>query len=180
MKSFSMCICAMVAGVLLAGTVTAAETVSAGKIKSINADKKVFVMTDSADKDWTFKIGNNVVINHGGKEGLSDLKAGDPVYVMYDKGFMTWTARYILVTIGDTKNCELIHGTAKSYDGDKKQLIFTDADGKDQTFDMGDAKVRLNMKEGKMDDVKIGDHVLAIVDKVGNKVTLKSLMIQRK
>jgi len=180
MKSFSKWVSAMVASVLLAGTVTAAETVSAGKVKSINADKKEFVMTDSAGKDWTFKLGDKVVINHGGKIGHGDLKAGDPVYVMYNKGIMTWTARYILVQVGDTKNCELMYGAVKGYDVDKKQLAITDEDHKERTFGAGDAKVLLQNKDGKMDDVKIGDHVLAIVDKAGNKVTLKSLMIERK
>jgi Cu/Ag efflux protein CusF len=169
-----------VAVVLLAGTSGAADHVSAGKVKSINADKKTFVMTDSADKDWTFKLGDKVVINRGGKESQSDLKAGDPVNVMYSKGVLTWTAHYILVPEGDSKNCELIYGAVKSYDGDKKQLTFTDEDRKeDRTFDMGDAKVQLNTKPSKIDDVKIGDHFLAIVEKAGDKLILKSLIIER-
>jgi hypothetical protein len=169
----------MVAVVLLAGTSPAADTVSAGKVKSIHADKKEFVMTDSAGKDWTFKLGDKVVINRGGKESQSDLKVGDPVNVMYSKGVLTWTAHYILVQEGDTKNCELVYGTVKSYDGDKKQLAFTDEARKDRTFDLGDAKVQLNTKPGKIDDVKIGDHFLAIVEKAGDKLTLKSLIIER-
>jgi ribosomal 50S subunit-recycling heat shock protein len=185
MTSVLKWVSAMVASVLLAGTVTAAETVSAGKVKTINADKKEFVMTDSAGKDWTFKLGNKVVINRGGKESQSDLKVGDPVNVMYDKGVLTWTARYILVQEGDAKNEELMYGAVKSYDAKKKQLAFTDEDGKERTFEVGEAKVRLCQKDGKtedgkMDDAKIGDHALAIVEKAGNKVTLKSLMIERK
>jgi hypothetical protein len=179
MKSFSKWFGAMSVIVVLAGTAAAADVVSSGKIKSINADKKEFVLTDSANKDWTFKVGDKVVVNRGGKEGSSDLKAGDPVSVCYDKGLLAWTSHYILVQTGDNKKCELMHGSAKSYDGDKNQLIFTDADGKDLTFNTGDVTVRLNMKESKAADVKIGDHTLAIVEKDGDKVTLKSLMIQR-
>jgi len=170
----------MVAVVLLAGTSAAADTVSAGKVKTILADKKEFVMTDSAGKDWTFKLGDKVVINRGGKKSQSDLMVGDPVNVMYSKGLLTWTAQYSLVQEGNTKNCELLCGAVKSYDRDKKQLAFTDEDRKDRTIDMGDAKVHLNTNPGKIDDVKIGDHVLAIVEKAGDKLTLKSLMIERK
>jgi len=180
MKSLSKWVSATVAVVLLAGTSAAAETVSAGKVKSIHADKKEFVMTDSAGKDWTFKLGDKVVINRGGKESQSDLNVGDPVNVMYSKGVLAWTAQYILVQEGDAKNWELMYGTVKSYDSDKKQLAFTDEDRKDRTIDMGDAKVKLNTNPGKIDEVKIGDHVLAIVEKAGDKLTLKSLMIERK
>jgi hypothetical protein len=45
---------------------------------------------------------------------------------------------------------------------------------------MGDAKVSLNTKDAKVEDVKIGDTVLAIVETKGDKVTLKSVMIDRK
>lgn len=170
---------ATVAVVLLAGTSAAAETVAAGKVKEIHADKKEFVLTDSAGKDWKFKIGDKVVINRGGKESQSDLKAGDPVNVMYNKGVLTWTAHYILVQEGDTKNCELMSGAVKSYDGDKKQLAFTDEERKDRTLDLGDAKVRLNMNPSKAADIKIGDRVLAIVEKTGDSLALKALMIER-
>ena len=80
---------------------------------------------------------------------------------------MTWTAHYILVQEGDTKNCELVHGTVKSYDVDKKQVTFTDHRDKDWTFPMGDAKVRLNREDSKIEDIKIGDRALAIVEKDG-------------
>jgi hypothetical protein len=44
---------------------------------------------------------------------------------------------------------------------------------------MGDAKVRLNKADSKVENVKIGDHALAIVEKIGDKETLKCLMVQR-
>jgi Cu/Ag efflux protein CusF len=171
---------ALAATVLLAGTATAADAISAGKVKSINSDKKEFVLTDAAGKDSTFKLGDIVVINRGGNESQSDLKADDTVNVCYDKGLLTWTAHYILVQEGDTKTCELRRGTVKSYDVDNKQLTFTDAQGKDLSFAMSDAKVRLNKADSKIENVKIGDQALAIVDKVGDKESLKFLMLQRK
>jgi hypothetical protein len=170
----------LVATALFAGATMAAEAVSTGKVKSINADKKEFVLTDSANKDFTVKLGDAVVINRGGKETSSDLKAGDAVSVVYDKGVLTWTAEYILVQEGTNKNCDLVHGTIKSYDPSKKQLAFDGHGGKEWTFSMGDAKVRLNMQESKVDDVRIGDNAIAIVETNGDKATLKSLMVVRK
>ena len=92
MKNLLMLFGAMGAFVVMAGPAMAADAVSAGKIKAVNAEKKDFVLTDSEGKDWTIKLGDNVVINRGGKESQSDLNAGDPVNVCYDKGLLTWTA----------------------------------------------------------------------------------------
>lgn len=180
MMSFSKWIMTLAATVLLAGTASSADTISAGRVKAIHSDKQQFILTDAAGKDWTLKLGDNVVINRGGKESKSDLKADDVVNVCYDKGLLTWTAQYILVQEGDSKNCELRHGTIKSYDVDKKQLAFTDAQGTDLSFTMGNAKVRLNKEDSKVENVKIGDHALAIVEKSGDKETLRCLMVQRK
>jgi hypothetical protein len=43
-----------------------------------------------------------------------------------------------------------------------------------------DAKVRLNGEDSKIGDLKIGDKAIAIVEKIGEATTLKSLMIDRK
>ena len=48
---------------LLASTAAAADAVTSGKVKSIDADNKTFVLTDSADKDHTFHLGDKLVIN---------------------------------------------------------------------------------------------------------------------
>jgi len=180
MKSFSKWGCAVVALALLAGAVVAADSVSAGKVKSVNADNKTFVMTDAANKDFTFKIGDSLVINRGGKESKSDLKAGDPISVCYEPGVLTWTAHYILIQDGTGKNSKLVRGNVKSYDADTKQLAVTADNAKTLLFPIGDAAVRLNMKDSKIGDVRIGDHALLIVDMVGDKATLRSVMVDRK
>ena len=179
MKNFSKWFSALAAFVLLAGPAVAGHAIAAGKVKGIQADKKEFVLTDSAGKDWTFKLSDTVIINRAGKESQSDLKADDPVNVCYDKGLVTWTAHYILVQEGDAKNRELMHGAVKNYDADKEEVTFTDQ-AKDWTFPMGYAKVRLNGKDSKIRDIKIGDKALAIVEKIGEVTTLKCLMIERK
>jgi Cu/Ag efflux protein CusF len=180
MKNLLMWFSAMAAVVMLAGPAVAEDAISAGKVKGVNAEKKDFVLTDSAGKDWTIKLGDDVVINRGGKDSQSDLKAGDAVNVCYDKGILTWTAHYILVQEGNTKNCELVHGTLKNYDVDKKEVTFTDHREKDWTFPMGSATVRLNKHDSKIEDIKIGDRALGIVEKDGDTTTLKCLMFEHK
>ena len=105
-----------------------------------------------AGKDFTFKLGDNLVVNRAGKESKSDLKSGDAINVCYDKGIFTWTAHYILVQEGTAKNSELICGNVKSYDAAKKMLSFTNEDKKDSTYPMGNAMVRLNMADAKIDE----------------------------
>jgi Cu/Ag efflux protein CusF len=182
MKSFSKWASATVAIVVLAGAARADNfSVASGTVKSINADKKEFMLTDAATgKDETIKFGDPLVINRGGKDTASDLKVGDLVDVCHEKGFVTWPAHYILVKEGATKNSSLVRGSVKGYDADKKELTFTDEHGKDWNFPMSDAKVTLNNKEGKIKDVKIGDNGLAIVEKTGDKMSLKLLMAEQK
>ncbi len=178
MTCLTKCLSATLAIALLAST-AAADTVASGKVKSINADNKTFVLTESGDKDYTFNLGDNLVVNREGKEGKSDLKTGDAINVCYDKGVLTWTAHYILVQEGTSKNCELIRGNVKGYDADKKELTFTNEVKKDSTYSMGKAAVRLNMVDSKIENVKIGDHALLIVDTVEGKPTLQSVMVDR-
>jgi Cu/Ag efflux protein CusF len=180
MKVLTQSLCAMAAFVVLAGPAAASDAVAAGKVKGVDAEKKEFVLTDRDGKDWTFKLGDTVVINRGGKESQSDLKMGDPVNVCYDKGLLAWTTHYILVQEGDTKDCTLVSGTVKTYDADKKQLTLTDNQKKDWTFPATTAKVRLNKQDSKMENVKIGDPVLAIVEKTDDSTMVKCLMINRK
>src|ERR1043166_9572604 len=52
---------------LLASTAAAADTVASGKVKSIDAANKTFILTDAGDKDSTFKLGAHLVVNRAGK-----------------------------------------------------------------------------------------------------------------
>ena len=177
--SLSKWLSAPLAIALLASIAAAADTVVGGKVKSINADNKTFVLTDAADKDFTFKLGENLVVNREGKESKSDLKAGDAINICYDKGTFTWTAHYILVQDGTSKNSELIRGNVKGYDADRKELTFTNEAKKDSTYSMGKALVRLNMEDSAIENVKIGDHALLIVNTVEGNSTLRSVMVDR-
>ena len=164
---------------LLASTAAAADTVASGKVKSIDVDSKTFVLTDAAGKEHTFKLGDTVVVNREGKESKSGLKSGDALHICYDKGDSAWTAHYILVQEGASKNSELIRGKVKSYDADKQELTFTNQVNKDSTYSMGKATVRLNMEDAKIENVKIGDQALLIVNTVEGTPTLRSVMVDR-
>jgi Cu/Ag efflux protein CusF len=160
----------------------AADAVARGKIKSIEANKKEFVLTDPNGKDWTFDLGDHFTISRGEKEGkFADLKADDDVSVAYDKGITKFTASYILVHEGANKNAELGRGSVKTFDADKKQLVLTDPNGKDWTFHVAnDAKVRLNDKDSKVSDLKLGDKVTVVFDKKGDELTARDLCADRK
>jgi len=164
---------------LLAGAAAAADTVAGGKVKSINADNKTFILTDAADKDHTFTLGAKVVVNRAGKEGRNDLKAGDAIHICYDKGADAWTAHYILVQEGASKNNALIRGNVKSYDADKNELTFTNEVKKDSTYSVGKAQVRRNMEDARIDSVKNGDMALLIVETIDGKAILQSVMLDR-
>jgi len=179
MKYLSKWLSATVAIALFAGTVAAADTTLNGKIKSINAEKKTFELTTKENKDHTFTFDDNLVVNRDGKETKSDLKAGDPVSVCYDAGLVNWTAHYILVQEGKHKNCELIEGTVKAYDPEKKELSFTNLSKQTTAYSMGKAPVRVNMNDSKVEDVKIGDSALIIVEKNDGKETLMCVMVKR-
>ena len=133
-----------------------------------------------SDKDHTFKLGDHLVVNRSGKESKSDLKAGDPISVCYDKGILSWTAHYILVQEGTAKDSELIRGNVKGYDAETKELSFTNEAKTDATYSVGKAMVRLNMEDTKIENIKIGDHALLIVNTVkGGTPTLQSVMVDR-
>jgi len=166
---------------LIAGQASADHRVTAGTIKSINADKKTFVLTDAASKEWTMTLDEAVLVNRGGKEVKSgSLKEGDGVHVCYDKGITARTAMYILVREGDTKNGQLVGGKIKSFDKEKKEVTITDQDSKDFTYPVGDAKVRINSEESKLDEVKVGNQVILILDGPEGKTTLKNVIVYRK
>ena len=114
MMRFSKWLSATLASILMVAAAAGADaTIASGKVKSVNADSATFVLTDAADKDVTFKFGDALIFNRGGKEGKNDLKSGDAINICCDKGQSTPTAHYILVQEGTTKNSILIRGSCQ-------------------------------------------------------------------
>ena len=179
MTSLTKWIFAAVAAALVAGGAAAADTVAAGTVKSIDADKKTFVLTDSANKDHMFKIGDKLVVNRAGEVSKGGMKAGDAVNVCYEDRKTPWVSHYVLVQEGDTKSCELIRGKVQGYDAEKKELSFTSDAKVAATYPMGEAKVSFHGEEAKIGSVKIGDAALLIVHTAEGKSTLKCIMIDR-
>jgi len=179
MKRISIWGTAILAVFVLASAVSAAESIAAGRVKGVDADKKEFVLTDAANKDFTFKLSDRTIMNRGGTESQSDLSAGDSIYVCYDKGLLTWTAKYVLIREGDSKNWELAHGKLKGYEGEKQRFTYTDDDGKDTTYSAAFVRVWVNNREVEFNDLKIGDSVLLIVAREGDKTSPISLMCER-
>ncbi len=157
----------------------AAHALATGKVKAVKADNKEFVLTEAGGKEWTFKLGGDVVINRGGTESPSGLKTDDAVVVCAANGTPSGTAHYILVKEGAAKDWRLVRGTFKDYDAAKREFTNSETGGQDKTYPMGDAKVRLNMKASRIEDIKTGDNTLAVVERVGDKVNLKALMFSR-
>jgi len=180
MKSFSKLGSALAVLLLFAGTAIASDSLAAGKIKGVNADKSEFILTDTVGKDITFTLSDTVVVNRGGNESSSDLKAGDPVNVSYNKTMTANTAKYILIQEDKSKNWSLTQGSFKNYDASKKEIIFTDAQGKDITYAVGYAKILVNQKKTTIDDIKIGEPILCIImHTAGDKVILQALRVER-
>jgi hypothetical protein len=178
MSSFSKSDVATVPSAVPAGRAT--HALATGKVKAVNADNKEFVLTDDAGgKEWTFKLGGDVVINRGGNESPTGLKTDDAVVVCSANGAASGTAHYILVKEGTTKDWRLARGTFKNYDAAKREFTYAETGGQDKTYPMGDANVRLNMKASRIEDIKTGDNTLAIVERVGDKLNLKALMFSR-
>jgi Cu/Ag efflux protein CusF len=70
--------------VAFAAPLVAEET--KGKIKSVSADKKEFVMTDNNGKDWEFTLTDEGKVTLGDKDiKLNELKEGDHVTITYEK-----------------------------------------------------------------------------------------------
>ena len=152
---------------------------SKGKVKSVNVERKEFVLTDRDGRDQIFKLGDDLVVNRGGKESAGGLKTEDGVSVYYAQDTQNWTAHYILVREGDTKAWQLRSGAFKADNAGKKMFTYTDDRGTEWTCAMNGSRVRLNMQTSKIEDIRNGDTTLAIVEEIEDKATLKDLMVSR-
>lgn len=179
MNCFSKWLCAAVVVVSAACSANAAESVAGGVVKSVDAEKKTFVFTDSNNKDFSVHMGDKFVVNRDGKESNAGLKAGDSVYFSYEKSKTPWVARYVLVQDDASKDCSLVRGVVKAYDSKKSELTFTNETKSDVIYSTADAKIRLAGEDDAIENVKIGDGAIAVVKTVNGKSTVKILMVDR-
>jgi Cu/Ag efflux protein CusF len=144
-----------------------------GTIKSVTAEQNQIVVTDKDGKDWSYQVKKDArcFVPNEDNAGLANLKAGEEVALLWEKGKGDQLqAHAILVRTGDFKNAGLAHGKVKSTDANDRSFTTSDADGKDMTFHMNDgAKIRLNDKEAKLNEIKANDRVIIVWEKSGDQ-----------
>jgi uncharacterized surface anchored protein len=182
MNRMPMGIVALLAVVLVASPLFAADTTIRGKVKSTNADKNEFVLDDANGKSNTIALDKDAMINRNGKDAkIAELKAGDDVSVCFAQGIFKGTAHYVLVHDDSNKTCDLGVGKVKAYDATKGELVLTDAANRDVTYQVpATSKVQVNTQPGKIADVKVGEMVTIIADMKDGKSVMRELIVQRK
>jgi len=172
--------------VLVAWTapISAADLVAGrGKIKSVAADKNALVLTGLDGKEFTLHMEAGTRIFAGDIKGanVGDLKAGDDLSMLYAKGTLSNTAKYIAVNSPQNKDMEVGCGTLKSIDAGNKVMVVTNTQGQDLTYHFPALdKVHLNSKESAVGELKAGDKVCtASVQKDGSR-EVKDICAERK
>lgn len=164
----------------VAADVIGAESIATGKIKGVELEKRQFVFTDQTGTDRTVKYDEDTVINRGGRDGQSDFKVDDAICLYYETSGLMWRASYVLIQEGDTKNWSLGHGNVKSINAEKNEMTYVDDKGRDWTYPTSSATVFINRTKSKVESIKVGEHVMALLQKAGDRTTLKSLYVTRK
>jgi hypothetical protein len=162
------------------GNLAAAEAVATGTVKSVDLGKREFILTDSMGKDRTVEYDEEMIVNRGGRDGQSELKTNDAICLYYEPGGLVWSANYILVQEGDTRNWSIGHGNVKSNETEKKEIAFIDDQGRKWTYSTDGVPVFVNRTKSKIESIKVGEHVMALQQKAGDRTTLKGLYITRK
>lgn len=76
---------------------------------------------------------------------------------------------------------ETVKGKIKSVSADKNELVLTDNNGKDLTFQTNaQSKVQLNNKDSRLNDLKAGDQITVTYEKDGDKMIAKQIDGERK
>jgi Cu/Ag efflux protein CusF len=97
------------------------------------------------------------------------------------KWFLLVLVMLFLLGLAGPVMAEEAKGKIKSVDADKSQFVLTDKDGKDWTFKMDDnAKIRLNDKDSKVNDLKEGDEVTVTFEKKGDRMIASEVKCERK
>lgn len=144
-----------------------------GTLKSAAANE--MVVTDEQGKDWTFRVADRAIIVCPDKENAkaSDLKAGAPVSVIFDKKGDAMTATAILHHDGALKDALLSTGSVKTAADASGNIVISDSNGKDWTFSTNDqSKVRLNNAPAKINELKRGQEVVYVYEKKGDQLRL--------
>jgi Cu/Ag efflux protein CusF len=87
----------------------------------------------------------------------------------------------LLGFVASAKAAEEVKGKIKKITPDQMEFVLTDKDGKDWDFKVDPtAKIQLNDKEGKLEDLKENDEVTVKYTKQGAKFTATEIKAERK
>jgi Cu/Ag efflux protein CusF len=96
------------------------------------------------------------------------------------KALLFLLALALLVGLAAPALADEAKGKIKSITPDKRELVVTDNNNQDRTFHLNeDAKVRLNNKDQKLDDLKRGDQVTITFEKKGDKLLVSEIRCNR-
>ena len=101
--------------------------------------------------------------------------------VRIPKWFALLLVLVFVLALGAPALADEAKGKIKSIDADKSQFVLTNANGKDWTIHMADsAKVRLNDKDSKLDNLKVDDVVTITYEKKGDRLEATEIRCDRK
>ena len=87
----------------------------------------------------------------------------------------------LLGLVSSAKAAEEVKGKIKKITADQMEFVLADKDGKDWDFKVdATAKIQLNDKEGKLEDLKENDEVTVKYTKQGAKFTATEIKAERK
>ncbi len=161
-----------VALVVVTGAVfaVAAAEKHEGKVAEINKGK--LTMTDMGGKNkHTHDVRDSAQITLDGKDAkLADLKAGDKVEVLIDRGAITSVvAKRSTTSSAKPDTTSTGRREVKVFETGKNKLTVTDLDGKNKrVYEVTDtAKITLNDKSAKLSELKSGDKIEVVTDNGG-------------
>jgi len=151
----------------------AAQDTFKGTVQSASGDQ--IVVRDAKNHDQTFQIARDAKVRVNDKEArAADLKDGDQVEISYRR-----EARNVLACQGE-QGGEFASGRVQSVSADNNQIVLKGHDGQERTFQVAQkAQVRVGDKEGKLADVKEGDHAVVAYTKNGDVSSAREILTER-
>jgi len=151
---------------IVTGDTATDEQTATGTVKSVSAKNNQFVLNIKG-RTLTLRLAEGAKLRVGDKEAeIGDLKEGDQVTVNY-----RMRAKDICSLEGTQSSGEI-----KSISTDRDRIVLKDGRGKEMTFQINkDAKVRLGDKEGKIDELKVGEAVVIEYAKEGDQLMARTI-----
>jgi hypothetical protein len=120
-----------------------------------------------------------LTVSGGAARGIQYSEEGDMVQV--PKWLVAVIALFLMVGLAAPVLADETKGKIKTVSADKKEFVFTDKDNKDWTFQVSDdAKIKLEDKDIKLNDLKPGDMVTVTYTKKGDKLIATEVKCEKK